>query len=89
MENTVYKIVTAKFFILLYFMIIAVTGCPGSGKSLFTKTLAICGWDIIDADIMGREVLESNESNNIRPFGCFLGDDIKLSDGRLNRETSW
>ncbi len=65
-------------------MIIGVTGCPGSGKSMFAASLADEGWRLIDADMLGRELVESDKALLDDLAGAF-GQDILGADGRLDR----
>jgi dephospho-CoA kinase len=65
-------------------MILGLTGCPGSGKSVVARTLGGYGWRLIDADAIGREVVD--QSPEIRhALAVAFGDDILLADGRVNR----
>ena len=65
-------------------MILGITGCPGSGKSMLAKTVARYGWNLIDADDIGREVVEGN-SSIIKALVSAFGDDIIRRDGSLDR----
>ncbi|MFC1650608.1 dephospho-CoA kinase [Candidatus Latescibacterota bacterium] len=65
-------------------MVIGITGCPGSGKSALAAVLAEQGWTLIDADEIGREVVENDAAvldNLVNAFGS----DILDSGGKLNR----
>ena len=65
-------------------MILGVTGCPGSGKSELASELKRRGWLLIDADAVGREVVE--ESEDVLAQLCVVfGDDIVNEEGQLNR----
>jgi dephospho-CoA kinase len=65
-------------------MIIGITGCPGSGKSVLSGVLAEKGWILIDADSIGHNVVENN-SVILNMLADVFGADIIGSDGRLNR----
>ncbi|MFC1537894.1 dephospho-CoA kinase [Candidatus Latescibacterota bacterium] len=65
-------------------MVIGITGCPGSGKSALASVLAEQGWALIDADAIGREVVE-NDSTVLDALANAFGRDIIDSDGKLNR----
>ena len=65
-------------------MIIGITGCPGSGKSILAAVIAEQGWVLIDADNLGREVIE-NDSSILNELSEAFGKDIMDSDGKLNR----
>lgn len=67
-------------------MILGVTGCPGSGKSILVRVMADHGWILIDADRVGKDVVEQDIvmlGNLARIFGVdIIGSDKKL-DRRL------
>lgn len=65
-------------------MILGVTGCPGSGKSLLAAALAGKGWALVDADALGREVVEG-DAVMLDNLARLFGGDIIGPDGRLNR----
>jgi len=65
-------------------MILGLTGCPGSGKSLLAGELARYGWILVDADKIGREVVEHDPVVR-RELVRVFGDDICEPDGRLQR----
>ena len=65
-------------------MIIGVTGCPGSGKSLLSATLAEKGWTLVDADALGREVVEEDAAI-LGELARLFGSDIIGPEGKLNR----
>ena len=65
-------------------MILGITGCPGSGKTMLSRALAECGWKLLDADDMGREVVDTDIHIRHRLAEAF-GEDILDSDGALNR----
>lgn len=65
-------------------MILGITGCPGSGKSVLAKVIASRGWMLIDADLVGREVVEEDE-DMLRELARIFGRDILGKDGKLDR----
>lgn len=65
-------------------MIIGVTGLIGSGKSEVAREFALQGADLIDADEIGREVVETDQTVLYRLVLEF-GDSILDSDGKLKR----
>jgi len=65
-------------------MILGVTGCPGSGKSILAAEISRQGWKLIDADEIGREVVE-NDTAVLGELARVFGDDILTTDGKLRR----
>ena len=65
-------------------MIIGVTGLIGSGKSTVTKTFASLGAAVIDADVIGKQVVE-NDPVVLYQLVLAFGDIILNPDGKLNR----
>ncbi len=65
-------------------MIVGVTGCPGSGKTILAVELSNNGWILVNADDIGREVVEHNKAILDELAGAF-GDDILDGEGRLRR----
>ena len=65
-------------------MIVGVTGCPGSGKSVAAAAFASCGWRLIDADLLGRTVVEERREVIVALANAF-GGDILRADGSLDR----
>ena len=65
-------------------MVIGVTGCPGSGKSILAGVIAEQGWILINADDIGREVVE-NDPFVLGELTNAFGRDIIDADGNLNR----
>ena len=61
-------------------MIIGITGCPGSGKSALAADLAMRGWALIDADEIGREVVESDPAVLEDLADAFGGDVLDISE---------
>ncbi len=65
-------------------MILGITGCPGSGKSMLTDILVQREWILIDADELGREVVEFNP-DVLDELKKSFGSDIINTEGRLDR----
>ena len=65
-------------------MFIGVTGQIGAGKTTAAKILASFGAAVIDADCIGREVVESSAPLRKKLAGAF-GSDILTSAGSLKR----
>lgn len=66
-------------------LVIGLTGGIGSGKSQASEIFDQLGADIIDADIIAREVVEPpNES--LDAIAAHFGEDILLADGHLDRK---
>lgn len=67
------------------FIVVGITGATGSGKSTITKYLERKGCYIIDADELGRKVLDKG-SICLKQVCIKFGDDILNTDGTLNRQ---
>lgn len=65
-------------------MILGLTGCPGSGKSLVAAVLADKGWALVDADGIGRNVVRDDPSV-AKELAVAFGDDVIGPDGTLDR----
>jgi dephospho-CoA kinase len=65
-------------------MILGLTGCPGSGKTVVANVLAGRGWQVIDADRVGKDVVEGDRTV-IDALAHVFGQDIVTSDGILDR----
>ncbi|PSU47080.1 dephospho-CoA kinase [Photobacterium frigidiphilum] len=65
-------------------MVIGLTGGIGSGKTTVANLFGDYGIDIIDADIIAREVVEPN-TTGLNAIVDKLGADILLTDGTLDR----
>ena len=63
---------------------VALTGGIGSGKSTVANVFARLGVDIVDADIIARQVVEPGQPALLALHQKF-GDNILLPDGTLNR----
>ena len=64
--------------------VVGITGGIGSGKSAVTAKLEQLGIDIIDADIVAREVVEPG-TRALKDIQSYFGDRILSPDGALNR----
>lgn len=65
-------------------MVVGVTGCPGSGKSVLAGAIVAHGWLLVDADDIGREVVEGDIAVLDKLREAF-GSDILDDEGRLKR----
>ena len=65
-------------------MIIGVTGGIGSGKSTVTDFFSSLGIDIIDSDIIARQVVRPN-STGLKKIQEYFGDSVINNKGELNR----
>ena len=65
-------------------MIIGITGCPGSGKTLLARSMAEQDWELVDADEMGREVVK-DDPQVLEKLALAFGADIVREDGSLDR----
>ncbi len=63
---------------------VALTGGIGSGKSTVADAFAALGVNIVDADIIARQVVEPG-TDALRAIADRFGADILLADGSLNR----
>jgi len=66
-------------------LIIGITGGIGSGKSAATGFFAAKGIDVVDADVVSREVVLP-DSKALREITAHFGRQILLPDGNLNRK---
>ncbi len=64
--------------------IVGLTGGIGSGKTTVANLFAAQGIDLVDADIVAREVVEPG-SDGLNEIIEHFGDDIILPTGQLNR----
>jgi len=64
--------------------VLGITGCPGSGKSLLARSIAETGWELIDADEIGRGVVEES-AGVLSELAAVFGGDILDGDGLLRR----
>ncbi len=65
-------------------MIIGITGCPGSGKTVLARAIADHGWELVDVDDLGRAVVE-NDPAVLAELAAVFGGDIIRPDGALDR----
>jgi len=66
-------------------LLAALTGGIGSGKSEVARRFADLGAEIVDADLIAREVVEPGTDGLARVVEAF-GDDVVASDGTLDRD---
>ena len=65
--------------------VVGVTGNIGAGKSLFCEALVEAGAVVLDADQIGRLILDTNK--DVRKQVCvLLGADILLENGEFDRQ---
>lgn len=64
--------------------IVGVTGGIGSGKTTVTDAFAEFGIEVIDADVIARQVVEP-ASPALQEIRAHFGDQVIHSDGTLNR----
>ncbi len=67
-------------------MVVGLTGGIGSGKTTVANLFANFGVDLVDADIIAREVVATG-SPALELIAAHFGPDVLLADGCLNR--SW
>lgn len=65
-------------------LIIGLTGNIGCGKSSLSKILEENSLDIIDADLISREIMNNNKL--LKKVFDIFGDNIKRNDGELDRK---
>lgn len=65
-------------------MILGVTGCPGSGKSVLAAVMVERGWVLIDADRVGKDVVE-RDVVMLGELARIFGADILGPEGKLDR----
>lgn len=65
-------------------LVVGLTGGIGSGKSAVTSLFESHGVDIIDADVVARDVVKPG-SVGLKEIVSKFGDTILLADGTLNR----
>lgn len=63
---------------------VALTGGIGSGKSTIANAFAALGVDIVDADVIARQVVEKGQPA-LAAIHARFGDDVLHPDGSLNR----
>ena len=65
-------------------MVVGITGGIGSGKSSVTDQLKRLNVDIIDADIIAREIVEPGKLA-FKKIAEHFGEEVLLPDGSLDR----
>ncbi|MBU2098320.1 MAG: dephospho-CoA kinase [Gammaproteobacteria bacterium] len=65
--------------------VVGITGGIGSGKTAATNRFASHGIDVIDADLISREVVQPGQPALAKIAGKFGAERILLEDGSLNR----
>ncbi|MHB9027736.1 MAG: dephospho-CoA kinase [Candidatus Latescibacterota bacterium] len=65
-------------------MILGITGCPGSGKSALAGVIAERGWTLVNADRLGKELVEGN-AEILAELSRLFGSDIIGPEGNLDR----
>ena len=65
-------------------LVIGLTGGIGSGKTLASDHFASLGVDVIDTDIIARQVVEPG-SNVLKKLAIEFGDSVLNTDGSLDR----
>ena len=66
-------------------LVVGVTGGIGSGKSAATSIFSELGIDVVDADIVSRQVVVPG-SEALLQIAEYFGSDILLEDGSLDRK---
>lgn len=64
--------------------VVAITGGIGSGKTTIANQFAELGIDVVDADVIAREVVESG-SPALAAIADHFGPDVITPDGQLDR----
>ncbi|MEL3928211.1 dephospho-CoA kinase [Aeromonas enteropelogenes] len=64
--------------------VVAITGGIGSGKTTVANQFSELGIDVIDADVIAREVVEPG-TPTLAAIAAHFGPDVIASDGRLDR----
>lgn len=64
--------------------VVAITGGIGSGKTTVANQFAELGIEVVDADIIAREVVEPG-TPALAAIAAHFGADVIAPDGRLNR----
>lgn len=64
--------------------VVAITGGIGSGKTTVANQFSELGIDVIDADVIAREVVEPG-TPALAAIAAHFGPDVIASDGRLDR----
>jgi len=64
--------------------VVGLTGGIASGKTTVADLIATKGINLVDADIVAREVV-AIDSDGLNQISTYFGNDILLDDGNLNR----
>ena len=64
--------------------VVAITGGIGSGKTTVADRFAALGIDVVDADVIAREVVEPG-TPALAAIAAHFGQDLLSPDGRLDR----
>ncbi|BCS50309.1 dephospho-CoA kinase [Aeromonas jandaei] len=64
--------------------VVAITGGIGSGKTTIANQFAELGIDVVDADVIAREVVESG-TPALAAIADHFGPDVMTPDGQLDR----
>ena len=64
--------------------VVAITGGIGSGKTTIANQFAELGIDVVDADVIAREVVEPG-APALAAIAAHFGPDVIASDGQLDR----
>jgi len=65
-------------------LVVGLTGSIGTGKSTVSNIFKMKNINIIDADKISREIL--NSTNALKEIFDYFGDEVKNSDGSLDRK---
>ncbi len=65
-------------------LVIGLTGGIGSGKSAASDAFAALGVDVVDADVIARDVVAPS-SEGLQKITAHFGDTVLLPDGTLDR----
>ncbi|WP_339010934.1 dephospho-CoA kinase [Aeromonas popoffii] len=66
--------------------VVAVTGGIGSGKTTIANQFAALGIDVVDADIIARDVVEPG-APALAAIATYFGPDVIAPDGQLDRRS--
>ncbi len=64
--------------------VVAVTGGIGSGKTTIANQFAALGIDVVDADVIARDVVEPG-APALAAIAAYFGPDVIAPDGQLDR----
>ncbi|MEN9534119.1 MAG: dephospho-CoA kinase [Pseudomonadota bacterium] len=66
--------------------VVAVTGGIGSGKTTIANQFAALGIDVVDADVIARDVVEPG-APALAAIAAYFGPDVIAPDGQLDRRS--